>query len=106
MRNENSNSADRIEQLAERLSSCPQVSRFDGPGHNEAWTLAHALVDIQESLERFKAVAAQLQEGSNGVPEIKDRLLEIGEEFRHVLYHIRDPRFFRYLFEDGESKRD
>jgi hypothetical protein len=30
-------------------------------------------------------------------PEIHDLLLEIGEEFRHILYHIKGPKFYRYL---------
>ena len=29
--------------------------------------------------------------------EILDALLEIGEEFRHILYHINDPKFYKYL---------
>jgi hypothetical protein len=32
--------------------------------------------------------------------KLNDVLLAVGEELRHVLYHIRDPKFFSYLFED------
>ena len=31
---------------------------------------------------------------------IQNALLDIGEELRHILYHIKDPKFFDYLFED------
>jgi hypothetical protein len=34
--------------------------------------------------------------------ELNEVLLDIGEELRHVLYHIRDPKFFGYLI-DGDS---
>ena len=35
--------------------------------------------------------------------QLNDVLLDIGEELRHVLYHIRDPKFFSYLY-DQEGK--
>jgi hypothetical protein len=37
--------------------------------------------------------------------DILDALTELGELFREVLYHIRDPYYFRYLpgCEDGNS---
>ena len=31
---------------------------------------------------------------------IQNALLDIGEELRRILYHIKDPKFFDYLFED------
>lgn len=38
--------------------------------------------------------------------ELFDALLDIGEELRHILYHIHDPKFYRYLNGDSESEPD
>jgi len=35
---------------------------------------------------------------------MREMLHEIGEEFRHILYHINAPEFFRYL--SGEGVKD
>ena len=37
-----------------------------------------------------------LDEGAANA-ELYDALLEIGEEFRHIVDHIQDPTFYRYL---------
>lgn len=29
--------------------------------------------------------------------EIDELLLDVGEEFRHIIYHIKDPKFYDYL---------
>lgn len=83
--------------LAERLSKIPQVTRYDTGEDKEAWTLAHALTDIEESVIKFEEYLGRLAQQNLNDKEVYDILLDIGEEFRHVLYHIKDPKFYRYL---------
>jgi hypothetical protein len=53
---------------------------------------------LEESFGKFlEEQLPKLTDDHGERPEIYDLLLEIGEEFRHILYHIRDPRFYRYL---------
>ena len=91
--------------LGERLSTCPEVTRQDGGERQEPWALAHALVDLEESFRAFledqlpRLVREQLQPS-----EIFDLPLDIGEEFRHILYHIKDPRFYSYLHVEGDDE--
>ncbi|MFQ5705687.1 MAG: hypothetical protein ACE5HV_17745 [Acidobacteriota bacterium] len=97
---------DALTALAERLSKCPAVSRLDTEEEREAWTLAHAFSDLEESFRKFLIEhLPRLSDANLEDSEIEGLLLEIGEELRHVLYHIRDPRFFRYLDdrEPGQS---
>ncbi len=85
------------ERLAERLSKCAEVTRFDGQ-EKEAWTLAHAFADLEESFRVFLDDQLPKLAQENLEPEeMHDLLLDIGEEFRHILYHIQDPKFYRYL---------
>ena len=93
-----------LKALAERLAQCKEVTRFDAGEEREAWTLAHAFGDLEESFRRF--LEEQLPRLTNGQltgPETHDLLLEIGEEFRHILYHIKDPKFYRYLCHEQDA---
>lgn len=90
--------------LGERLSTCPEVTRYDEGEHKEAWALAHSFLDLQESFRAFlekqldKLVQEQLEPS-----EIYDLLLDIGEEFRHILYHIKAPKFYSHLHDGGDE---
>jgi hypothetical protein len=88
----------RYKKLGESLARSPMVTRFDEGEDLEAWPLAHAFLDLEKSFRRF--VDAQLPglfDPSLAVDDISDKLLDIGEEFRHIVYHLKDPRFYRYI---------
>jgi hypothetical protein len=93
--------AESVKRLAERLSQCTFVAKFDHGAEKEAWTLAHSFQDIEQSLRNFlDKLLPKLFDGKLSESEIHEVLLEIGEEFRHVLYHVKDPKFYRYLYSD------
>ena len=90
--------AETVKLLAHRLSQCSEVTRFDLGQNREAWTIAHAFADLEESFTRFlDEQLPQLVEQPLNEKDMNELLMEIGEEFRHVLYHINDPAFYRYL---------
>jgi hypothetical protein len=84
-----------IDNLQERLKSCPMIAKL---GPEEPDTLVHAFLDLEESLRLF--VDEQLPKLADPAvqgEQLEDLLLDIREEFRHVLYHIHDPEFFRAM---------
>ena len=84
--------------LADRLSKCPEVAKHDDGVEKEAGTLAHAFGDLEESFRAFlDGQLPRLMNDKASPAELFDALLDIGEEFRHILYHIHDPKFYRYL---------
>jgi hypothetical protein len=85
--------------LSERLSRVPAVAQFDLPDEPQGSTLAHALVDWEESFRAALALMPKLIDASRGPEDLKDVLHEFGEELRHILYHIHDVRYFEYLIE-------
>jgi hypothetical protein len=90
--------------LAKCLSQCPQVRRFDRPDYPESTTLAHAFWDLEESFRAFLDVhLKKLVQEDLDPATIHDVLHDIGEEFRHILYHIKDPLYYRYLLSDAET---
>ena len=87
-----------LQALAERLGACPEVTRFDRGADKEAWTLAHAFSDLEESFARFLGdLLPRLTGLDSSASETYETLMDVGEELRHVLYHIKDPRFYNYL---------
>jgi hypothetical protein len=86
---------EQIDNLRERLASCPALVRFSS---EEAWTLVHAFSDLEESLRVFlDEQLPKLADPSVQGEQLEDLLLDIREEFRHILYHIHDPEFFRAM---------
>jgi len=64
----------------------------------EAGALAHALLDIEESTHRiYDELLPQITRGQPRGKTIEKCLFDIAEELRHVMYHIRDPLFFRHV---------
>ena len=93
--------ANNVKILSDKLSKCKYITRFDKKDEPEAWTLALAFNDLEDSFRKIldelfpKLIQKELNDS-----EIKNLLLEIGEEFRHILYHIKDTEFYNYLFEE------
>ena len=96
--------AGELKALAERLNRCEQVTRYDTAAEKQAWVLAHTLLDLAESFRTFlDEQLPQLRDERLSCDELHDVLIEIGEEFRHILYHVRDPEFYAYLRDDGPA---
>lgn len=81
--------------LRDRLGECPAVRQY---GEEEAATLMHAFSDIETSARRFlsEQLPRLADPGTRG-PDLEGLLAEIQEDFRHMLYHIHDPKFFRLV---------
>lgn len=91
----------RMKILAANLSKCKKVTRFDRGKEKEAWTLAHAFTDLEESFNIFvKEQLPKLMKKSLSQSEIENVLFDIGSEFQHILYHIKDPKYYRGSIED------
>ena len=93
---------DDVKSLANLLAKCPEVQALDCGEEKEAWTLAHSFSDIEESLlALLERQLPRLVDQQLEPSEVYDLLLEIGEELRHILYHIKNPKFYKYLQHEG-----
>jgi hypothetical protein len=87
-----------LKQLAELLGRCADVSRYDDVQHKEAWALTHCFESLERHFIRF--VDEQLPRLAGGEltgDEVCGLLYEIGADLQQIVYHIRQPRFYRYL---------
>jgi hypothetical protein len=86
---------ERWEEVRARLASCPALAKFSP---EEAATLVHAFSDLEESMRAFlDEQLPKLADPAMKGEELEDLLLDIREEFRHILYHMHDPEFFRVV---------
>ena len=90
--------------LAENLEKCKKVVDLNHDEERESWTMAHAFADLEGSFRRIlDAYLPKLMAPEVAGEDVHDVLLDIGEELRHILYHIKDTRFFAYIDEAGEG---
>lgn len=86
--------------LAERLAKCPEVTQFDDANRKEAQFLADSFGDLESSFREFLDENLPKLVSSEG-DELSEQLFEVGENLRHILYHILEhQRFYRYLTPD------
>ncbi len=86
--------------LARLLEVSAQVRRFDTSDEPEAWALAHFLVDVSESMAKIQGSLIPSLVSQDDAQGIDDTLHDIGEELRHLLYHLISSRFYAYLREE------
>lgn len=96
---------DRTKALAEQLKQIPRVleaaqRRGERDVDAEAWQIATGLSDIEESATKlFNELVPELLAVSPESEQADDLLNEIGEEYRHIMYHIRDTKLFDYILD-------
>ena len=84
-----------------RLQRLKVVARFDRPGEPAAASLVHSLTDLEKSFrEVLNSLLPRILDDSLDAAETNDALLDLGEELRHIQYHIRDPKYFAYLADE------
>jgi len=90
--------SEKLSSLAATLAQSPEVTKYDTASEKQAWTMAHAFTDLEGSFRTFlNEQLPKLRDNHLTPQEIHDLLLDIGEEFRHILYHINDPEFYKRL---------
>ncbi len=98
---------DEVNKLVALLEKCPEVKKLSSEDSNESGTLAHAFSDLEESFRIFSQEQLPRLVRENLKPkDVFDLLLDIGEELRHVLYHINDSQFYSYLSDGSEKTGD
>jgi hypothetical protein len=90
-----------MKSLAERLQELNKLKGSSEIGREHSWELAHHLSDIEESCSKLLTdLLPTLIQKDISDEELHKVLHAMGEEFRHLLYHIREIKYFDYLFED------
>lgn len=98
-------SARAARELADRLANIPSVSRFDVTEEPQGSTIAHALSGIADSSSVIlNDLLPKLFDETKSTDELDDVLLDIGEELRHILYHIKDTKYYGYLIGDDSQR--
>ncbi|HLW29294.1 MAG TPA: hypothetical protein VKX29_00430 [Brumimicrobium sp.] len=93
---------EKLKIVTHNLEKCERVTKYSTKEENQADTLANALIDIEESIQKVKEQIAKLYLTELTKDEVDDLILDLGEEFRHMLYHINDTKVYDYLKKTNE----
>lgn len=94
----------KLTRVAERLSRCPEVTRFNEGRWNEEWALAWCFDGVEDSARDFlNDHLPGIVRLNIGEEELSDLLIEILEDFRHTLYHMQEPKFYSYLWRENNT---
>lgn len=92
---------EKLKTLAERLECLKEVAKYSNAENKEGWTVAHGLSDIEISISRLlNELFPKIRNEKIENDELNDLLLDIGEEFRHIIYHLKDIKYYGYLSAD------
>lgn len=84
--------------VVNNLRKSRKVNSLDQGEEFESATLAHAFLDIEKTcVTLLNLLFPKLLLNNLSGEEVEEILIDIGEEFRHILYHIKDPKFYEYL---------
>ena len=94
----------KVNGLAHLLARSDKVNDLDTTDRKECGTLAHCFNDLEESfLVVLDVLLPKLIRAEIQPEEIEDVLFDIGQEFKHILYHIKDPKYFRHIVSESGS---
>jgi|GEM_PF-2441971 len=86
-----------LNELANTLSHSKRVSKFDSLSTKESEELAYTLLDIYESSKELVKLIKRLKNTDIQEDLINDILNDVGDELRHLIYHINDSKFYSYI---------
>jgi hypothetical protein len=91
---------EKLKIITENLAKCERVTKYSTFEENQADTLGNALIDIEEALTKINQQIPKLYLKKLSEEEVDDIILEIGEELKHIIYHVKDSKAYNYLLED------
>lgn len=83
--------------LARKLEIVPQVARLASADEPGGWRVAYSLMEMDGSMSRIQEVVMRIRSEEVDAEQLHGLLIDIGEELRHVLYHVKDSGFYDYL---------
>ena len=89
-----------VKRLAAHLQAIPRLRAAIGldDAADDSWAIAVGLKDVHHASERiFNELLPALLAATPSSAEAEHLLHAIGEEYRHILYHLTTTRYFAYL---------
>ena len=92
------NYIDKLKAIKINLSKSKVVTVHNVKLEDQADTLANAFIDIEESMRVIiNELLPKFYLNNLKQEEVENLIFEIGEEFRHIIYHIKDTKVYDYL---------
>jgi hypothetical protein len=100
--------SERFVLLQHELEKLAPLQAVSDSEHNEVASVVHGLLDIDEAMVAFRGLLASSARNLSALSEEQavEWLQRLGQELQHILYHISDMRYFRYLIDDAVDRLD
>ena len=96
---------EKLRAVTANLEKCERVKKYSTPDEDQAAVLAYSLLDIEEAAGKIiNDHIPKLYLANLNADEVDDLVLEIGEELRHLLYHVYDTKVYDYLKEGNGNE--
>jgi hypothetical protein len=82
--------------LAERWSETLDFSEYDRPDEPGGWNLVYSLWSIQESCRALLDDELPKLISASSEQDLIDALQDVALDLSHLLYHVRDARYFEH----------
>jgi hypothetical protein len=93
---------EKLKTITHNLEKCERVNRYSTKEENQADTLANVFIDIESGLKKIiQEQIPKLYLNELTEEEVDDLILDIGEDLRHLIYHVNDTKVYNYLKSDG-----
>ena len=91
----------RLARTLERVRSLRLAMRNEAA--EEAWAIAIGLRDIERSTQKLFAQLVPALLSAADEEKVGELLGNVGEEYRHILYHLTHSRYFEHLRDSVEE---
>lgn len=90
-------STEKINSIYSTLIRNKDIEMMNKVSNEDLYLFAIDLVDIEGSLKELLNKISFLETEVSNKDEVEDTMVDIIEEFRHILYHVRTSVFYNYL---------
>ena len=91
---------EKLNAIIKNLEKCQSGTKYSTVEENQADTLANSFLDIEEALNIIRDQIPKFYLNHLDASEVDDLIFDVGEELRHILYHIYSTKVYDYLRED------
>ena len=95
--------AQKLMAITENIRKIRRITSHNDGNENEVQALSHGLVDIEEAIKGMGNLINELYASVLPEQEVEEILIDIGDHLRHIVYHVRDTKYYEYLDFDTKS---
>jgi hypothetical protein len=95
---------EKLSLVAKNLAKKKNLTSNKDSNEDQIQTMSHGLVDIEEAIKGMDVLIKKLYMTVLSEDEVDEILTDIGDDLRHLIYHVRDMEYYEYLGLGGNEQ--